>query len=90
MRPLEHEIRRFIVDAFLYGQDARAPRPHDSLLASRTVDTAGVLEIVAHLRDRYGVAIEPGDIVPANLDSIDRIVRFLEERRTRTESPPGG
>jgi acyl carrier protein len=57
-------------------------RPEDledgmSFLEQGILDSTGVLELVGHLEDRYGVAVTDNELVPANLDSIDRLCAFL-------------
>jgi acyl carrier protein len=37
------------------------------------VDSTGALEIIGFLEQASGLAVEDGDLVPASLDSIDRI-----------------
>lgn len=46
------------------------------LLLSGLVDSLGVVQIVGWLEDRFGVQIDPVDIVLENFESVDAIVAF--------------
>lgn len=72
-------IRSFIAQNY-YVADAAEISDEESLLGRGILDSTGVLELVSFLEDRFGVAVDDAEIVPANLDSIDRIDLFLERK----------
>ena len=80
MPSIEQELRRFVTDNFPFGRvDDLAD--DDSFLDRGIVDSTGVLELVAFLEETYGITIQDQELVPANLDSINRLARFLEKKR---------
>lgn len=83
MEPYTRELRQFIVDNFLFGdQSGRfAFTDTDSLQDLGIVDSTGVLELVCHLQERYAIAVDDAELVPDNLDSVDRIARFVDRKR---------
>ena len=83
MEPYTQDLRHFIVDNFLFGdQSGRfAFSDSDSLQELGIVDSTGVLELVCHLQERYGIAVADEELVPDNLDSVDQIARFIERKR---------
>ena len=83
MEPYTQELRHFIVDNFLFGdQSGRfAFSDTDSLQALGIVDSTGVLELVCHLQEKYGISVADEELVPDNLDSVDRIARFIDRKR---------
>ena len=75
------EIRNFIVENFLFGDESQ-PLPDDlSLIENDLVDSTGILELVGFIEEHFGVKVEDADLVPANLDSIGRIVAFIGRKR---------
>lgn len=80
MEHVQAELRRFIVDSFLFGQEGDGLLADTSLMGKGIVDSTGVLELITFLEKRYGVQIADEEIVPANLDSISNIARFLERK----------
>ena len=78
---VQTRIRDFIVENFLFGDDSQ-PLPGDlSLIESDMVDSTGILELVGFLEERFGLTVADADIVPANLDSIDRIAAFVARKK---------
>ena len=73
-----NEIRTFIVENFLFGDTSRALDDDMSLIEDDVVDSTGILELVSFLEEKFGIAVADADIVPANLDSIDRIAAYVE------------
>ena len=77
MEALEQQLRRFIDDNFLFGQGAGRLGDDDSFLEKGIIDSTGVLELVTYLEKTFAIKIEDDELVPENLDSINRLVRFL-------------
>jgi acyl carrier protein len=51
-----------------------------SLLEVGVVDSTGVLEIIAFLQSTFGFNVEDDEIVPENLDSIERITQYVTRK----------
>ncbi len=83
MQDLRHDLRTFILDNFLFGQEsAQAPlSDEESLLEAGIIDSTGILELVMFVETHCGLAIADEDLVPENLDSVSQLVRFIERKR---------
>ncbi len=44
------------------------------------IDSTGVLELVGHLEDSYGIEVADEELVPENLDSIEHVVRYVKTK----------
>jgi acyl carrier protein len=80
---MEHqriEIRQFVVDNFLFGQD-NGLTEEASFLEQGIIDSTGVMELVAHLEKAYGIHVADTELVPENLDSIAAVSRFVAQKR---------
>jgi acyl carrier protein len=75
----EAEVRQFIADRFLFGDDKKLG-DNISLLESGIVDSTGILEIVAHLEGRFGVKVDNDEMIPENLDTIASIGAFVKRK----------
>ena len=71
------EIRDFIVENFLFGDSSNGLQDTDSLLEKGIIDSTGVLELVSHLEETYGIKVEDEELIPENLDSIANVTDFL-------------
>jgi acyl carrier protein len=80
MHAVEQQLRQFVVNNFLFGQGEDQLSNHDSFLEKGIVDSTGVLELVVFLEKQYRIKIEDEELIPANLDSIDNLLRFIEKK----------
>ena len=80
MTNYELELRQFIVENFLFGKEDAPLANGDSLLELGIIDSTGVLELVSFLEQKYGFTIKDEELVPENLDSIDRLVQFVRRK----------
>lgn len=78
---LREQIRGYIIENFLFGDPQPLAADELSLLDSGIVDSVGVMELVAYLEREHGVAIEDHELVPENLDSVENLVRFVQEKK---------
>jgi acyl carrier protein len=83
-----NEIRAFIIENFLFGDEGSMLSDEMSLIDNDVVDSTGILELVSFLEERFGIAMADADIVPANLDSLIRISSFVERKLTQDASAP--
>ena len=73
------QVREFIVENFLYGQE-RTFKDDDSFLGEGIVDSTGVLQLVSHVEETYGITVEDEDLIPENMDSINNVVAYLSRK----------
>lgn len=83
---MESEIRAFLADNFLLGDDVQNLPGSASLIDAGIIDSTGVLELVGFLEDRYGIRIADQELLPENLDSIENVVRFVGEKQSAAAS----
>ena len=79
MQSVEHDIRGFVDENFLFG-GIDDLQNDDSFLESGIIDSTGVLELVVFLEDRFSISIDDEELVPENLDSITRLIDFVESK----------
>ena len=83
MEPLIRDLRAFIVENFLFG-DESAPfafSDDDSFQERGIVDSTGILELVCHLQEKYAIDIADDELVPDNLDSLSKVAHFVQRKR---------
>jgi acyl carrier protein len=74
-------IRTFIVENFLFGDDSHPLPPDLSLIDNDLIDSTGILELVGFLEERFAISVADADIVPANLDTIEKIAGFIARKQ---------
>lgn len=78
MQPIKEEIRSFIKENLMFARSIDSFGDDTSFLDSGLVDSTGLLELIAFIEDKFGFKIENEELTPDNLDSIDKIVRYIE------------
>jgi acyl carrier protein len=86
MNHITEELRRFVVDNFLFGQGDTLYE-NTSFLENGIVDSTGVLELIGFLESRFGIHLEDDEIVPDNLDSLDRLASLVERKTAPAGEP---
>jgi len=86
MEPLvkiKKEVRNFILENFLPEKELS---DDDSLLETGVIDSTGILEIVSFIQNTCGFIFEDEDLIPDNLDSIEKIAAFVTRKLASLEN----
>jgi len=75
---VEKEVRTFIIDNFLFGDNSSQFSDSDSFLENGLIDSMGILMLVEFVKEKYAISVEDEAIIPENWDSVDRVARFVE------------
>ena len=76
---IREQLRQFIIENFLYGQK-QVFGDEDSFLDQGIIDSTGVLELVSFIEEHFGIAVRDTDLIPDNLDSIQRVTKFIQRK----------
>ena len=80
MNAIETEVRQYVLDKLLFGRTEVEVSGDTSFLDSGIIDSTGVLELVAFLEEKFHVKVEDEDLIPANLDSVNAVTRYVERK----------
>ena len=80
---IKEQVRTFVRSNF-YVPEAVTLSDDASLLEQGIIDSTGVLELVTFIEDSFGVTVDDSEMVPQNLDSVDRIASFVGAKRSAT------
>ena len=78
---LHTRVRTFILENYLFTDDESALGLDESLLDRGIVDSTGMLEIIMFIEDELGVRVEDEEMIPENLDSVNRIAAFVSAKK---------
>ncbi len=73
------EIRDFIINNFLFGEAGQL-QDDSSFMEQGILDSTGILELVTHLEQSYHFKVADGEMLPENLDSINRAAAFVARK----------
>jgi acyl carrier protein len=77
------EIRQFISHNFLLRNGPDSLKDDDSLLEKGIIDSTGVLELVSFIEETFDIRVEDEELIPDNLDSINKLVIYVERKLNR-------
>ena len=76
---IKEQIRAFVTSNF-YVADPSALEDGASLLDRGIIDSTGVLEVIFFIEETFGFKVEYSEMLPENLESIDRIANFVARK----------
>ena len=74
------KVAQFIAEQFVFDEELSISND-DSLLESGTIDSTGILELVLFLEENFSISIEDEELIPQNLDSINKIADFVTSKQ---------
>ena len=77
---LKQQIRDFVTSNFYVAEPATL-QDQTSLLEHGIIDSTGVLEVIVFLESTFGISVGDSELLPENLDSIERIAAFVERKK---------
>ncbi|MDY7031609.1 MAG: acyl carrier protein [Thermodesulfobacteriota bacterium] len=81
MSVTREKIRDFVVENFLFGE-SNGLKDETSFLDEGIIDSTGILELVNFCEEEFSISVEDEELVPENLDSINNVVAYLENKIT--------
>lgn len=79
IKDTRQQVRNFLEENFLFGQQS-VLKDGDSFLDGGILDSTGILQLIAFLGETYGITVADEEVIPDNLDSIDKISAYLRRK----------
>ena len=77
---MKDKLREFVLDNYMFGAPAEELDDEESFLESGIIDSTGVMELITFLEEEFEVKVEDAELLPDNLDSVNRVCAFLERK----------
>lgn len=77
---IKAQVRAFVTSNF-YVADSSVLEDNASLLDQGIIDSTGVLEVISFIEETFGIAVEDSEMLPDNLDSLERIANFVARKK---------
>ena len=78
---VEQQVREYILENYLFTDDQSALNNADSFLETGILDSTGILEVIHFIEEDFSISVEDEEMIPENLDSVDRIVAFVGRKQ---------
>lgn len=73
-------LRAWLLETFMKGAKAGAVRDQTMLLGGDLLDSIGMMELVVHLEETYGVTVAAGEVTPADFGTVEAVARFIARK----------
>ena len=80
MEELKQDLRRFILNEFLPGEDPANLKEDTPLLNTGILNSSATLMVVMFLEERCGIRVEAHETSADNFDSVDKILAFVQRK----------
>lgn len=77
---IEGQIRRYVLESFLFTTDDTRLDSRASFLEEGVIDSTGVLELVAFVEETFGIEVNDEEILPENFDSVVKLAAFVKAK----------
>ncbi len=77
---IKTKIKEFIINNFLLEAGSKKIGDEDSFLEQGIIDSTGILELVEYVQDTFKIKIEDEELLPDNLDSLNKITVFISNK----------
>lgn len=78
---VEQQVRDYILENYLFTDDQSALNNADSFLDTGILDSTGILEVIFFIEEDFEIKVDDDEMIPENLDSVDRIVAFVNRKQ---------
>lgn len=79
MKISRHNLRSYMIDQL--GLDSAEFEDDTPLFSEGLLDSFSLAELIAYIEEGGGLTIKPTDITLENLDSVERILAFVESKQ---------
>jgi acyl carrier protein len=74
-------IVQYIKTALLHDEDDQPIMPGDNLMERVSIDSVGVVQLVAFLEREFDVTIRAGDVTIKNFQSVNAMLALIDRKR---------
>ena len=81
MEDVIDDIRRYILDKYLPGENPKTLTPTTPLISSGILNSLATLDLIAFLEARYGLEFEPHDLDQGRLGTLTAVAELVQSKR---------
>ena len=80
MEEIIRDVKRYILETYLPGENPSALTPTTPLITSGILDSLATLDLVSFLENRFGVELEAHDVDHSKLGTLEDIARMVQSK----------
>ena len=79
MQILEN-IEKVLLTEIAGDSGKKSINPDEDLLEQRFVDSLGLMKLILHIENTFGIKVEDEDIIPENFQSLNSMATFVSKK----------
>jgi acyl carrier protein len=80
---IQGKVKDFVESNFIKQDPSIVLNDEDSFLEKQIIDSTGVIELALFIEETFGFRVEDEELVPDNLDSINKLVSYINSKIDR-------
>lgn len=81
MEDIKDTLRSYIAESILFSGKGFPYSDGASFLENGIIDSMNIMEIVMFAEEKFGIRIRDDEIIPDNLDSVNRLAEFIVRKK---------
>ncbi len=73
-------LEKFILTEIAVESNKKKLDPDEDLLEQGIIDSLGIMKLILFMEQTYGIAVADEEIVPENFQTVNMMVRFVEQK----------
>ena len=83
---IEDQIKHYMAENILFSDDGFEYEHDVSFIQEGILDSIGVLELVAFVKDTFGVDVYDQEVILENFDSVDKLADYIRRKLAVNEN----
>jgi acyl carrier protein len=77
---ISENLEKYVLTEVAVDLGKKSLDPDEDLLEQGIIDSLGIMKLILFMEENYGIAIADEEIVPENFQTVNMMVRFVEQK----------
>ena len=73
-------LEKFLLAEIVAGSGKKSLDPDEDLLEQGMLDSMGIMKLIVHIEETFGINIGDEEIIPENFQSLNSMVAFVGQK----------
>ena len=74
------DLENVLLTEIAAGSGKKSLDPDEDLLEHGLLDSMGIIKLIVYIEETFGIKIEDDEIIPENFQSLNLMVKFVEQK----------
>lgn len=75
------DLEKVLLTEIAVDLDKKSLTPDEDLLEQGIIDSLGIMKLILFIEETFGVNVNDEEIVPENFQTLNAMVKFVEQKR---------